>query len=28
MFKILLLQEWNNIADDHTEYLINDRFLQ
>ena len=25
MFKILLLQEWNNIADDHTEYLINDR---
>jgi IS5 family transposase len=26
MFKILLLQEWNNIADDHTEYLINDRF--
>jgi IS5 family transposase len=25
MFKILLLQEWNQIADDHTEYLINDR---
>jgi IS5 family transposase len=25
MFKILLLQGWNNIADDHTEYLINDR---
>jgi len=25
MFKILLLQEWNNIADDRTEYLINDR---
>ena len=25
MFKILLLQQWNNIADDHTEYLINDR---
>jgi IS5 family transposase len=25
MFKILLLQEWNNIADDKTEYLINDR---
>ena len=25
MFKILLLQDWNNIADDNTEYLINDR---
>jgi IS5 family transposase len=25
MFKILLLQQWNNIADDNTEYLINDR---
>jgi IS5 family transposase len=25
MFKILLLQEWNHIADDQTEYLINDR---
>ena len=25
MFKILLLQEWNHIADDNTEYLINDR---
>ena len=25
MYKILLLQEWNQIADDHTEYLINDR---
>jgi IS5 family transposase len=25
MFKILMLQEWNNIADDQTEYLINDR---
>jgi IS5 family transposase len=25
MFKILLLQEWNSIADDRTEYLINDR---
>jgi IS5 family transposase len=25
MWKILLLQEWNNIADDRTEYLINDR---
>ena len=25
MFKILLLQDWNHIADDQTEYLINDR---
>jgi IS5 family transposase len=25
MFKILLLQQWYNIADDKTEYLINDR---
>jgi IS5 family transposase len=25
MFKILLLQDWHQIADDHTEYLINDR---
>jgi IS5 family transposase len=25
MFKILLLQRWNGIADDRTEYLINDR---
>jgi IS5 family transposase len=25
MFKILLLQDWNHIADDNTEYLINDR---
>ena len=25
MFKILLLQQWYSIADDHTEYLINDR---
>jgi len=25
MFKILLLQDWHNIADDQTEYLINDR---
>jgi IS5 family transposase len=25
MFKITLLQDWNNIADDKTEYLINDR---
>ena len=25
MFKILLLQQWYNISDDNTEYLINDR---
>jgi len=25
MFKIMMLQQWNNIADDRTEYLINDR---
>ena len=25
MFKIMLLQEWYHIADDMTEYLINDR---
>jgi IS5 family transposase len=25
LFKILMLQQWNNIADDHAEYLINDR---
>lgn len=25
MFKIMLLQQWYNIADDMTEYLINDR---
>ena len=25
MFKILLLQDWHNIADDQAEYLINDR---
>jgi IS5 family transposase len=25
MFKIVLLQQWNNIADDRTEFLINDR---
>jgi len=25
MFKITLLQDWYNIADDNTEYLINDR---
>jgi IS5 family transposase len=25
MFKILLLQDWHKIADDRTEYLINDR---
>ena len=25
MFKILLLEDWHNIADDNTEYLINDR---
>jgi len=25
MFKILMLQEWNHIADDNAEYLINDR---
>ena len=25
MFKILLLQDWHHIADDQTEYLINDR---
>ena len=25
MFKILLLQQWYSIADDITEYLINDR---
>lgn len=25
MFKILLLQQWNGIADDKTEYMINDR---
>ncbi|MCL1885365.1 MAG: IS5 family transposase [Dehalococcoidia bacterium] len=25
MFKILLLQQWYNMADDKTEYLINDR---
>ena len=25
MFKIILLQDFNNIADDNTEYLINDR---
>ena len=25
MFKITLLQDWNNISDDSTEYLINDR---
>jgi IS5 family transposase len=25
MFKILLLQDWNNISDDNTEYMINDR---
>jgi len=25
MFKITLLQDWNNISDDNTEYMINDR---
>jgi transposase len=25
MFKIMMLQRWNNIADDRTEFLINDR---
>jgi len=25
MFKITQLQDWNNIADDNTEYMINDR---
>jgi IS5 family transposase len=25
MFKITLLQDWNNISDDNAEYLINDR---
>jgi IS5 family transposase len=25
MFKIVLLQDWNNISDDNAEYLINDR---
>jgi len=25
MFKITLLEDWNNIADDNAEYLINDR---
>jgi len=25
MFKITLLQDWNNISDDKTEYMINDR---
>lgn len=25
MFKILLMQAWYNIADDHTEYMLNDR---
>jgi IS5 family transposase len=25
MFKIILLQDWNNISDDSAEYLINDR---
>jgi len=25
MFKVTLLQDWNNISDDNTEYLINDR---
>ncbi len=25
MFKITLLQDWNNLSDDNTEYMINDR---
>jgi len=25
MFKVTLLQDWNNISDDSAEYLINDR---
>jgi transposase len=25
MFKITLLQDWHNIGDDNTEYLVNDR---
>ena len=25
MFKMMLLQDWNNISDDATEYLVNDR---
>jgi len=25
MFKITLLQDWNNISDDNTEYMVNDR---
>ena len=25
MFKIVMLQHWNNISDDNTEYLVNDR---
>jgi len=25
MFKITLIQDWNNISDDNTEYMVNDR---
>jgi hypothetical protein len=25
MFKILMLQQWNNLPDENTKYLINDR---
>ncbi|MDR2760926.1 MAG: hypothetical protein LBB09_03725 [Rickettsiales bacterium] len=25
MFKIVMLQQWNNLSDENTEFLINDR---